>query len=395
MEKKEIIPLNGKELMKTSNIPNWLELIRPAWKSKGLIERVHKLLPIDPSSSCQRLFNAAIHDLREKIAIAGIDIAKEAARQYKLPPLEKAEDIEEYSTAKLLDLAYRIGLLSRPEWRKIIRCYEIRRDLEHEDDQYEAGIEDCLYIFKTCIEVILAKDPIQLLRVEDIKEAVEKPGPVFPSEALLKDYEHAPQPRQEEISMFLISVALDEKKSEVVRQNSYSLLTCLEQSTYPAVKIRLAEHMQQRIGRRGLDYSHCRVSYAIGILPYLKQEFLADFFNGILSQMEKVGYLWTKYKEHSVILRNFQEVGGLLYCPSSIRSKIINWLVRAYVGELSYGHPRPVFYSNTAAPIIEEIVKRDKEQVGKELRLIKPSKNPLLARRLSALLDLVDTEKTE
>jgi hypothetical protein len=40
-----------------------------------------------------------------------------------------------------------MGLLPRPEWRRVTRCYEIRRDLEHEDDEYEATVEDCIYIF--------------------------------------------------------------------------------------------------------------------------------------------------------------------------------------------------------------------------------------------------------
>jgi hypothetical protein len=71
-------------------------LIRPAWQAKDLITRVKRLVNVDPSSACQRLFNATIHDLREKVIIAGIDIARDAAKQNKLPPVEKAEDIEEY-----------------------------------------------------------------------------------------------------------------------------------------------------------------------------------------------------------------------------------------------------------------------------------------------------------
>jgi hypothetical protein len=45
------------------------------------------------------------------------------------------------------------------------RVYEIRRDLEHEDDEYEAGAENCFYVFKACIEAVLSQDPATLLRV--------------------------------------------------------------------------------------------------------------------------------------------------------------------------------------------------------------------------------------
>src|SRR6185369_14258998 len=82
------------ELVEASGVPNLLAQIRPAWKAKDLINRVKKLLPVDPSSACQRLFNASIHDLREKIVIAGVDIAADAAKQFKLPPVNNADDIE-------------------------------------------------------------------------------------------------------------------------------------------------------------------------------------------------------------------------------------------------------------------------------------------------------------
>jgi len=124
------------EIVIASGANKLLNQIRPEWRAKGLIHRTIKLLPVDPSSACQRLLNATIHDLRQKILIAGLDIAKEVADRFKLPSIAKSEDItENYSTARIIDLAYRMGLLTRPEWRKIRRCYEIRGDLEHEDEQ--------------------------------------------------------------------------------------------------------------------------------------------------------------------------------------------------------------------------------------------------------------------
>ena len=208
----------------TQNIPSLLAIIRPQWQAKNLIDRVKSLLEIDPSSACQRLLNAAIHDLREKIIIAGVDIANDAAQQNKLPPIGKSEDLDNYSNSKTLELAYRMGLLSRPEYRKMSRCYEIRRDLEHEDDEYEAGIEDIIYIFKNCIEIILSRDPMQLVRVADFKDLVEQPTAATPDDALLEDFEPAPQSRQEDIGKFLISMALDKDKADLVQQNAYNAI---------------------------------------------------------------------------------------------------------------------------------------------------------------------------
>jgi len=409
MEKNEIVSIQKVDIVNNSEIPSLLNRIRAHWQAKDLISRVRNLIYVDPSSACQRLFNAAIHDLREKIIIAGVDIAKEAAKQNKLPTIEKPEDIEEYSTAKLIDLAYKIGFLTRPDWRRVSRCYEIRRDLEHEDNEYEAGIEDCIYIFKTCVEVILSVDPVHLLKVEDVKQIIEKPTPVYPSETLLEDYKSAPQPRQEEICKFLISIALDGTQSEVIRQNAYKLLGMLQTFTQSQVKLLLANQLQEKIVRKGLERIHVLIAVSAGILPYLKQSYVTDFFTDIFREMEKTGHRWDKYKLHGDLLRSFQEVGGLLYCPQPVRSKIVKWLVFTYVGEVggmtSFGHVRPVFYSDTAAPLIEEIIKTCKTAIAEDIKSLLSKdrdikelcKNQFVAKRYEKLLDIIDTtvEKVE
>ena len=164
MSKNSLVVINpSSELIEASGVGSLMARIRPHWKAKQLVQRVERLLTTDPSSACQRLFNASIHDLREKVVVAGLDLAAEAAKQHKLPPVTKAEDIEEYSVLRIIDLSYRMGLLSRPEYKRLLRAYDIRKDLEHEDDEYEAGIEDCVYIFATCIDVVLSKDPLHLI----------------------------------------------------------------------------------------------------------------------------------------------------------------------------------------------------------------------------------------
>lgn len=57
----------------------------------------------------------------------GVDLANEIATNYKLSSIKREEDILEYNVSKTIDLAYRMGILTRPEWRRIHRCYEIRR----------------------------------------------------------------------------------------------------------------------------------------------------------------------------------------------------------------------------------------------------------------------------
>ena len=392
-------PSPNVELVAASNVPALLQKIRPAWQAKSLINRVRSLLEVDPSSACQRLLNASIHDLREKVVIAGIDIAKEAAIQFGLPPVETAEDVESYSTSRLVDLAYRMGILSRPEWRRVSRCYEIRRDLEHEDDEYEAGVEDCVYIFNTCIEVILARDPVHLLKVTDVKNIVEEASPVSPSEVLVDDFSHAPQPRQEEIFGFLISTALNREQSDIVQQNAFNILNALEPHAQNPVRLKVAENIQKKVGRDPLDKRHARVAKAAGALAYLRQNQLADFFNSIYDQMVSVGISWSANSEHGEMLRSFQEVGGLKHCPNDVRAKIIKWLVLTYIGSpggrTRYGNVRHVYYSNTAAPIIDQIIHSVASSVVAELQDLKRDKDVRskisdkhIARRFEDLLDI-------
>jgi hypothetical protein len=400
----ELVVSPSVELVKAAQVPALLAKVRPQWQSKNLIERVRRLLEVDPSSACQRLLNAAIHDLRDKVIIAGIDIAREAAQQFGLPPIEKDEDVSNYSTYRLIDLAYRMGLLTRPEWRRVCRCYEIRRDLEHEDDEYEAGVEDCVYIFITCIEVILAIDPVHLIRVTDIKDLVEQANSVVPDEELVSDFDRAPEPRQEEILKFLVNAATDREQSDIVQQNAFKCLTYLKPYTRNPVLIHVGNHIQEKIGRRGLDIRYARVAYAAGILPYLRRTARRTFFGEILSQMEGVGVRWTAHQNHGEVIRPFMEVGSFEACPDTAIVGILKYLVLTYIGEpggqTSYGNIRHVFYSNSAEPLIRDIVKKDAGVIQEHLLNLaddddiekRISRNQHVARRFDNLLDIVDAD---
>lgn len=393
-------------LVNASLVPSLLDQIRPQWQSKNLIERVRRLLEADPSSACQRILNAALHDLREKVKIAGLDIASEAASQYKLPPVTSNDDVDSYSTSKIIDLSYRMGLLSRPEWRRVARCYEIRRDLEHEDDEYEAGVEDCVYIFTTCVDVILARDPIQVLRVTDVKDLVEQPTASIPGTALLEDFKHAPQSRQVQIIKMLVNLSLDTKKPDLVQQNAFTFLGYFKEHSVPATVTEIGSYLQEKVGR-SLDQRHARVAMQAGAFPYLRQAAKKAFFEAHLSQMKKIGYRWDTYNQHGELLRSFVEVGALEYCPKELHEDFIEWLLLLYLGEpgglTSYGNVRHVFYSNTGAPLAREIFIKSPsifsanyEKLAKKKSVALKLGDKHIARRFEKLLDdVVGQEESE
>lgn len=396
---QELIPSANMEIIEASGVNALLLQIRPHWQAKNLIQRVTKLLHVDPSSACQRLFNASIHDLREKILFAGIDIAAEAAKQHKLPPISSAENIENYSTLRMIDLAYRMGLLSRPEYRRILRAYDIRKDLEHEDDEYEAGVEDCVYIFRTCVDVILSKDPIELIKLTDIKEIVERSEATTLNESLLEEFSHAPEPRQMEIYKFLISSSLNVELPDVVRHNCYMALYSLKSLAHSQVLITCAREFVQRIGKRGPTLIEARVAYGSGLLPYLKQAQIKDFYDSYFGEMKKVGYSWGAHNSHGELLRNLEEIGGLEFCPEESLGQYVEWLVLCYIGSsggrTSYGNVRNVFYSNVGAPIAINLLKiksrniypivADLEKRSKSVRYAISDEH--VARRFNSILD--------
>jgi hypothetical protein len=358
--KNEIAITPAGQMVLASGVEGLLAQIRPNWQAKSLIERVRVILPVDPSSACQRLLNAAIHDLRDKIIIAGLDVAQEAASLNKLPQAVKAEDIHDYSTTNTLDISYHMGLISRPEWRRLKRAYEIRKDLEHEDDQYEAGVEDCVYVFRTCIEIILSRDPIAPVRVVDVKDIIESPTKVKLSGEVINDFEGAPDKRQLEIDKFLISTARDDKKPDIVRQNAVEALRSLSVVVRKSAQAQVGQYMQEMLKGKQINISDMKIAFAAGVAAYLKQSRLAQFFEEFNAKLIKVGHSWNSYGQHGALFDDFEDVGGLQVVPQEIRVKIVLWMVRCYLGEpggYGMGINRPVFYSNVAAPRIEALFK--------------------------------------
>jgi len=385
------------ELVEASGVATWMTRIRPHWKGKKLVQRVDRLLTTDPSSACQRIFNASIHDLREKIIVIGVDLAIEAAKQHKLPSITKAEDIEEYSVLRLIDLSYRIGILSRTEYKRLLRAYDIRKDLEHEDDEYEAGIEDCVYIFATCIDVVLSKDPLHLIKLTDVKHIIEQPSAATLNESLIEEYQHAPQPRQFEIFKFLLSTALNKGQPDIVQQNSFNALCTIKAHTHSQVLIDASTELANQIGKRAPEIRVARVALASGLFPYLRKTQIKDLFLAYLESMKQTGYQWQKNVKHGELLRNLIELGGISLVPDDLLNEYLEWLILCFIGEpggYGAGYNRKVFYSNVGASLSKEIIKNANRPLEKQIEKLRTSKliklgiaNEYVARRFDELLD--------
>jgi hypothetical protein len=349
---------------KAGSIP-MMQAIRPKWRNSRLIQRVEELMAVDRSSACQKILNAAFKDLKEKIVVMGVDIAKEVAKEYQLPVPANQDAILDYNTARTIDLAYRMGLLTKPEYKRIKRAYEIRRDLEHDDDEYEATDEDVIYIFKTAIEIVLSKDPVELLEVNDIKRLVESSNQLNLSQEIIEDYCRIPPLRQKEIMSYLVSVAKSGSQPEIVRRNSFKAMTIFAAQTQETVKMQLANWLESPLGRERLDKLTAKIGIASGAFPYFKSAKQRDFFATLLESIKSSKEDF--YKE-GVAACNLEEVGGLRYCPRELLSEFVKELVFIYVGQPGgygyFGRNRMVFYSDSAAPVIETIFTDSRKAVA-------------------------------
>jgi hypothetical protein len=240
------------------------------------------------------------------------------------------------------------------------------------------------------------------VKVTDFKELIEQASAVVPDRVFLEDFQNGPQPRQEEILKFLISQALDKSISDVVQQNAHTCITYLRPRTQAAVLARIGDYLQNKAGRT-IDTRMARVAQAAGVFPYLRQSARISFFEEFFSNMEKVGTRWNAHENHGDLLRSFIEVGGLENCPQGIRHAILKWLVITYVGtpggRTQYGYVRHVFYSNSAEPLIKQIISKAVPVIQDDLKALRDDKDvnrvlctDHISRRFEALIDLLETE---
>jgi hypothetical protein len=381
----------------------YLARIRPEWQARPLVERVRKLLPVDPSSACQRLLNAAGHDLRAKIRTLGLDLAGEAARAFGLPGINNNEDLEDYPTAHLYDLAYRVALLTRADWRRMHRAYEIRRDLEHEDDEYEASPADLYYVFEAAIDVVLSRPPTQVIQLREIEEVVESTAPVYVPSDLIQDFKDAPPQRQSEILHRLAFWSMELDRPELVRANSYRLLRQFAPLSPTHAKIELAKKLEQSIGRRPVTVETAQVALASGAYPFIHQRQQHLITRALVARFDEVKPGWRYHHEHAELLDEFVQAGGFAICPPGAERRVVRWCVEAYVGEPgrygTWGRNRPVFFSDSAAPRIEKLLQQADETIKGHVQYVAMEPNtrklvriPEQEERLQRLVELTASD---
>jgi len=351
---EDVLKLKEENLIIESKVVHLFDDVREIWKDRNIIKRSLLLLKVDPSSACQRIFNAAIFDLKEKLILLGIDLIKTAVRIHKMEEINTTDDIKDYKTRNIIELSKNIGILSEVERSRMQRVYDIRNDLEHEDIVYEANESDVIYVFQTCIETVLSKDPIKVLRVSDIQKLIESKDRVYPEYSMVEDFKTTMGTNQLEIVEQLIGISLDERKDEVMIENAFNTLNAFGEHIQNDVKLSLIKKFDDKF--INITKKSGTVFYAAGLFPYIDTKYRKNFFETLNNNLINIGFEWTKYPSHRGVLSIFLEIGYLNYCPKEIVYDIIKWMMRLYLGVTAVNSPyRNVYYSDVGASLVKQI----------------------------------------
>lgn len=198
------------------------------------------------------------------------------------------------------------------------------------------------------------------------------------------------------------SAARDDKKPDIVRQNSIEALRSLRHRTKRTAMAEVGAFIQEKLRGQCLNLVDMKIAAAGGFSAYLKKARVREFLEEFLVEMEKIGYGWTSHERHSKILEDFEDFGGFGVFPEDLRQRLVLWMVLCYIGEpggYRMGRSRPVFYSNVAAPLIERffangsLIYNDIEQSAK-YKLVKAAITDVhIARRWERLRDLADVSR--
>jgi hypothetical protein len=297
-----------------------LDRIRAGRRCHSAVAQIRALLPIAPARAAWLLLELAETDLRDKVARAGLAVAEAAARLARLPRIASADELPGYTIDDLLDLACAMCLLDPAERRRLDHAWERGRAVEPDEDAFLA-----------CIDLVLAREPVSPLRditLEMILEAL--PGSAWTKELIL-NFASAPDQAQIQIENFLMQVIGDDSRPAPIRDAALIGLRILNAAARRSVQSRIGDVFKTQLRRRLGTLPDMRISAAIGIAPYLTESRIRLFFAHFLHDAQQPEAAM-RDEALTSFLDEFHALGGLAAVQPELRSKLVLWMVRGYVG---------------------------------------------------------------
>ncbi len=336
-----------------------LSEIREPWKTSRLVERVSQLISVDHSCACQKLFNTAIWDIKDKLSRWGEEFVYKVARTTSSISPNTENPISGLSTTVLLNLAYKSMLLTFEQWQLMTECYQIRCKLEHEDRYFEVSSLETVKFFDVCVNEVLNVETKEINEYDEFESLLKLTELAVPSEFLLSSFRSMSPENQVDATTFLIDLATNNSELIRVTQNSVISLIHLRES--------LSDHTKQAIA---LKYSDPKIRHidsklveslkCADVLRFIETSSKSKFYESIYLSMIEVGEDWYKGQQQLEILQSFIELGSLNECPEQHRTNIFNWLALTYIGQdtgdSAYISERNVYFSKEASPVIQKLI---------------------------------------
>lgn len=370
---------------------------------KTRLGKISAILLVDPGMAAQKMFNVGISELRTKIKTWGLKEISEIAIQKGLPKISSEEELFKYKTRDIIRLSGVVGILNSANKSRLEMAYQMRNLIEHEDDHYEATNEEVQFIFGVVIDAILSVEviePISVTEIQDLINSAEKLTRI--DDTLIEKYESSATFRQVQVLERLINVALDDSKSDIVRQNAFNLLRVFRNHIKTETRMNLVEtFITAPKANKEFNLQTAKVFFAIGILAYVSKSSMRKMYEQRISNMESVSVYWDCYQDHVRVLSVFEDIGYFKYCPDNLLLRALVWMASLYVGSPGgygfYGRNRTVFYSDAGVQYVTDIISNSKDSfiplidaLKKDAKLNSRLKNNDIKERLNRFIDLIN-----
>ena len=337
-----------------------LSEVREPWKSSRLVERVSQLVSVDHNCACQKLFNTAIWDIKDKLSHWGEEFVYKIANAKHSFSRVNENPISGLSTTELLNLSYRSKLLSSEQLQLLIECYQIRCKLEHEDRYFEVSSLETEKFFDVCVNEVLNVERIEIKEFDKFESLPEHTELAVPSQLLLNSFGNRSIEHQIDVIVSLIELATNSTKLKRVNQNSNISLIHLQEYLSDAAKHTIAKiYSDPKI--QNIDSGLVESLKFADVLRFIVKSSKSKFYKSIYITMTDVGKDWNKGQQQWEILQSFIELGSLNECPLPDRNNIFHWLALTYIGQddgkSAYISERDVYFSKEAAPVIRKLIK--------------------------------------
>jgi hypothetical protein len=331
-----------------------------------------RVLPVQGyRSAIGSYWNAVVDDLRNKVIHRSLDLFNKEITPKK--KIEKYEDFQDYITDyELIEGAFKIGVLDWEGRKMLQQARETRNLFDGHPRSSEPTFLKTLNLISDCNKYVLSKEyPPSII---DISEIIEKMG----SENFSRN-ELAIDQAVSDLPSIYKNEFINRLYSSYEGENISSELRGNIEFTIPILWRGLSKEGKTQIGKRFdktvLNGDSARIERGIQFINhvngmmYVSNATRRIIIKPLIAELNEKLDFWDD--EHRLVLKlnNYSS-----FIPNELIHIYISSITRTYVGYKGYSRnsPRTAFYSDGAAPIIENMFKSfDSNSINSFVEIIK------------------------